>query len=62
MRTRIEIDIGETQSKTTVVLDCAKCKLEMCLVGIKTEDSDRELYTFECSKCGEVEARPNRLH
>ena len=39
------------------LLTCPKCKLEMRLLGIETESATRELYTFECPKCGALEAR-----
>ena len=39
------------------LLTCPKCKLEMRLLGIETESATRELYTFECTKCGALEVR-----
>jgi hypothetical protein len=39
------------------LLTCPKCKLELRLLGVETESASRELYTFECSKCGGLEVR-----
>jgi hypothetical protein len=39
------------------LLTCPKCKLELRLFGIETESAKRELYTFECTKCGGLEVR-----
>jgi hypothetical protein len=39
------------------LLTCPKCKLELRLLGIETESTSRDLYTFECSKCGSLEVR-----
>jgi hypothetical protein len=39
------------------LLTCSKCKLELRLFGIESETADRDLYTFECSKCGDLEVR-----
>ena len=36
---------------------CPDCKVEMRLFGIESENSVRDLYTFECIKCGRIEAR-----
>jgi hypothetical protein len=33
------------------------CTTEMRLLGIETEKLARELYTFECGKCGRLEVR-----
>jgi hypothetical protein len=61
MRPRIDIDVGQTPSNAALLLDCMICKLEMRLVGIESDDSDRDLFTFECSKCGRVETSSARL-
>ncbi len=39
------------------LLTCPQCKLELRLLGIETENTSRDLYTFECSKCGSLEVR-----
>jgi hypothetical protein len=39
------------------LLQCPKCKLELRLFGIESEAVDRDLYSFECSKCGRLEVR-----
>ena len=39
------------------LLTCSKCKLELRLLGIETESASRDLYTFECTKCGSLEVR-----
>jgi len=36
---------------------CPKCKVDMPLFGIETESSIRDLYSFECLRCGRIEAR-----
>ena len=40
-----------------IATDLSKMKLEMRLLGIETESATRELYTFECTKCGALEVR-----
>jgi uncharacterized Zn finger protein len=39
------------------LLHCPKCGSEMRLMGIEWETEVRDLYTFECMKCGQVEVR-----
>lgn len=36
---------------------CPTCKLEMRLFGIEPESDLRDLYTFECERCGALEVR-----
>ena len=36
---------------------CPRCKLELFLVGTETEHPGRDLYTFECPKCHELQIR-----
>jgi hypothetical protein len=36
---------------------CPNCRLEMRLFGIEPESPKRDLFTFECSKCGRLEVR-----
>ena len=39
------------------LLSCPACKLELRLLGIESETIARDLYTFECTKCGHLEVR-----
>jgi hypothetical protein len=39
------------------LLLCPICNIEMCLFGIETESDKRDLYTFECIGCGDLEVR-----
>ena len=39
------------------LLQCPKCNSEMRLIGTEWETEVRDLYTFECAKCGQVEVR-----
>ena len=39
------------------LLLCPRCKLEMRLLGIEPDESDYDLFTFECTKCGRIEVR-----
>ena len=39
------------------LLLCPKCNGEMLLFGIEPEGPKRDLYTFECEKCGHLEVR-----
>jgi hypothetical protein len=39
---------------------CPHCKLEMRLLGIESYKSGRDLFTFECTKCGHLEVRTLR--
>src|SRR5689334_15492962 len=39
------------------LLHCPKCNSEMRLIGTEWETEVRDLYTFECTKCGQVEVR-----
>ena len=41
---------------------CPKCNLELRLVGIEPESEVRDLFTFECPKCGYVETRSASWH
>jgi predicted RNA-binding Zn-ribbon protein involved in translation (DUF1610 family) len=36
---------------------CPACGSEMRLLGIESEKRTRDLYTFECPKCGRLEVR-----
>jgi C4-type Zn-finger protein len=46
-----------TNERVESLLSCPTCKLELRLFGIETENPTRELYTFECEKCGALEVR-----
>ena len=39
------------------LLLCPKCRVEMRLFGVEAESPERDLYTFECPKCGSLEVR-----
>ena len=47
----------EGQTPARPLLVCPNCKLELRLLGIEAETIQRDLYTFECTKCGALEAR-----
>jgi hypothetical protein len=36
---------------------CPDCKAEMRLFGIEAENPVRDLFSFECTVCGKIEAR-----
>ena len=37
--------------------DCSKCGTAMLLFGIEAESPDRELLSFECPQCKNIETR-----
>jgi hypothetical protein len=37
--------------------DCSKCGTAMLLFGIEAESPDRELLSFECPQCQNIETR-----
>jgi len=39
------------------LLLCPHCDLEMALLGVESETGTRDLYTFECGACGDLEVR-----
>src|SRR5262249_22969044 len=46
------------QTKIKSLMICPKCSRgEMTLFGIEPENDTRDLYTFECDKCGTLEVR-----
>jgi hypothetical protein len=47
--------------RTQSLLLCPHCDLEMCLLGVEFETPTRDLYTFECSACGDLEVRGVRV-
>ena len=40
---------------------CPDCKIELRLFGVEPEHDHRDLYTFECDKCGRLEVRGVRV-
>ena len=56
MRDQDTRDIAEASSVEPLIL-CPQCKVEMRLFGIEAENSTRDLFTFECDKCGRLEVR-----
>jgi hypothetical protein len=36
---------------------CPDCEIEMRLFGIEGESAIRDVYSFECTKCGRIEGR-----
>ena len=45
------------RSPFTPLMPCPACANEMRLLGIESETAARDLYTFECAKCGRLEVR-----
>ena len=43
--------------KIEPLLLCPDCKIEMRLFGIEPESPIRDLFSFECTSCGRIEAR-----
>ena len=46
--------------KTTIIqplILCPRYNLEMRLFGIEAESDIRDLYTFECETCGQLDVR-----
>ena len=39
------------------LLRCPQCRVEMRLFGVEALSPERDLYTFECPKCGSLEVR-----
>jgi hypothetical protein len=46
-----------SQAPIEPLLLCTDCSLEMRLFGIESENQSRDLYTFECIRCGKFEVR-----
>jgi uncharacterized protein with PIN domain len=46
--------------KIQALARCPKCNREMRLFGVEPLGPTRELYTFECDKCGHLEVRGAR--
>lgn len=44
-------------SKIKPLILCTYCRSEMRLFGIESEGQDRDLYSFECQSCGDIEVR-----
>lgn len=48
----------QVDSRIDSLLRCPDCNREMRLFGVETASScARELYTFECERCGRLEVR-----
>ena len=45
------------EPETEALLLCPNCNLEMRLFGSEQESVKRDLYTFECVRCGDLEVR-----
>jgi hypothetical protein len=51
-----------SKSRIKPLMSCPNCKRgEMCLRGIEAESTIRDLFTFECDKCGALEVRGVRV-
>jgi hypothetical protein len=51
-----------TMPRIKPLMTCQKCNRgEMFLRGIEAETEIRDLYTFECDKCGAIEVRGVRV-
>ena len=51
-----------TKPRIKPLMTCPKCNRgEMFLRGIEPESPTRDLYTFECDKCGALEVRGVRV-
>jgi hypothetical protein len=44
------------------LLLCPQCDVEMRLFGIEAESAERDIYTFECSACDNLEIRGVRVN
>lgn len=51
------MQIANDTPKIEPLLLCPNCKSEMRLFGMEAVSDVRDLYTFECSECGRLEAR-----
>jgi hypothetical protein len=49
--------MDETLPPAPPLLVCPVCAREMRLFGIEPEKPGRDLFTFECTRCGRLEAR-----
>jgi hypothetical protein len=45
------------RSKIDPLILCPVCRIEMRLFEIKAESPVRDLFSFECVKCGRIEGR-----
>jgi hypothetical protein len=51
-----------TKPRIKSLMSCPKCNRgEMLLRGIEAESDIRDLFTFECDKCGAIEVRGVRV-
>ena len=53
-----EIDLD---TKIESLMRCPKCNREMRMFGVEPLNETRELYTFECDLCGQLEVRGIRI-
>jgi hypothetical protein len=42
---------------TQPLILCPRCNMEMRLFGVEAESEVRDLYTFDCARCGQLEIR-----
>ena len=54
--------LSEDSDRVYPLILCAKCGLRMRLFATEPERPGRDLFTFECSACGEVEVRTVNIH
>jgi predicted nucleic acid-binding Zn ribbon protein len=44
-------------SQLEPLIFCPRCGAEMRLIGVEDESNTRDIFTFECDDCGQIEAR-----
>lgn len=54
-------DEPDHDQSVTSLMRCPKCDREMRLFGVEPFGAVRELYTFECDRCGLLEVRGVRI-
>jgi uncharacterized protein with PIN domain len=54
-------DAPDHDIKIESLVRCPKCNREMRLFGIEPLNPERELFTFECDRCGRLEVRGVRI-
>lgn len=54
-------DEANYDSKIEALVRCPKCDREMRLFGVEKLNESRDLYTFECDKCGYLQTRGVRI-
>lgn len=55
------VDEPEFDRKIETLMRCQRCNREMRLLGIEPFEPTRELYTFECDRCGLTQVRGVRI-